>query len=177
MKKLLILALLFSAHTVLAQDYCKQIKKDITENNTNFNCETPYNEDAPPLVRAVRSYSTDPKNDFDNFNLILSIPCEFADLLTNGPNGEVEKEEVGVIIEFSDKSKIEEPSIAVTHDKKGDGSAVRVAYLPIDGDNVIDFTKKKIVKIQLAKTTANVPDDMATAMQKYMACLRDAKKI
>lgn len=177
MKRLFILMLLAAANTGFAQDYCKQIKKEVTENNTNFNYETPYNEDAPPPVRAVRSYSTDPKADFDNFNVILSIPCEFADLLTNGPNGEVEKEETGVVIEFTDKSKIEEPSIAIAHDKKGDGTAIRAAYLPVDGDNIKELTSKKIAKIHLAAATVSVTDEMAAAIQKYMACLRDTRKM
>lgn len=177
MKKLFFAIFLLSAHAGFAQDYCKQLKKEVTDNNTNYNYETPYNEDAPPPIRAVRSYSTDPKADFDNFNIILSIPCEFADLLTTGPNGDVEKTETGVVIEFTDKSKIEEPSIAVTHDNKGDGSALRVAFLPVDGDNIKDLTTKKIAKIHLATATIAVTDEMATAMQKYMACLRDTRKM
>ncbi len=176
MKKLFFIALLVAGNTVFAQDYCKQLKKEVTENNTSFTYETPYDENNPPLMRAVRSYSTDPKNDFDNFNIILTIPCEFADLLSPGPNGESEKEESGIVIEFADKSKIEE-DIAISHDKKGDGTAARIAYLPITGDSIKEFVGKKVAKIYLAKASATVPADMATAIQAYMKCLKDTHKM
>lgn len=177
MKKIILFLLLaMTGSAVWAQDYCKQIKKEVTENNTNYAYETPYKEDSLPPVRAVRSYSTNPEADFDNFNVILAIPCEFSDLLVKGANGETEKEESGIVVEFDDKSKLEE-DITVTHEKKGDGTAMRIAYLPVNGDNIKDFTAKKIVRIHLATAVLAVPDSQAIAMQKYMTCLKDVHKM
>ncbi len=177
MKKMFIIALLALGNSVFAQDYCKQIKKEVTDNNTSFTYESPYKADSLPAIRAVRAYSTNPEAEFDNFNLIMAIPCEFSDLLEKGTSGETEKEETGIVIEFDDKSKLEDEGISISHDKKGDGTANRIAYYPITPDNVKDITTKKVVKIHLGGGVITVTPEMATAIQKYVTCLRDVKKM
>lgn len=176
MKNLLILALLIAGNTAFAQDYCKQVKKEVTENNTSFNYESPYKEDSLPLIRVVRNYSTNPEADFDNFSLIFAIPCEFSDLLVAGAGGETEKEEQGVVIEFDDKTKLED-DITVTHNKKGDGTAMRVLYYPVNGDNIKQLTTKKIISFKLATAQSAVSAELATAIQKYVTCIRDVRKM
>lgn len=177
MKKLLIPALLFISSGAMAQDYCKQIKKEVTENNTSFTYETPWNEDTPPVLRATRSYSTNPDNEFDNFSLIFYIPCEFADLLTKTAAGEAEKEEKKVVVEFEDKTKYTDEHLMITHEKKENGSAARVAYLVMTPSNIKTFTDKKITKVHLATAEAPVAADVATAIAKYLGCLRDLRKV
>lgn len=174
---MLIPALLFLTTSAFAQDYCKQIKKEIGDNNTSFTYETPWNEDTPPALRAVRSYSTSTESEFDNFSLVLYIPCEFADLLTKTATGEAEKEEKKVVIEFEDKTKFTDEHLMVSHEKKDNGSAARVAYVAMTPSNIKNFTSKKIVKIHLATAEAPVAADMATAIGKYLACLADLKKV
>lgn len=176
MKNILILALLIAGNTCFAQDYCKLVKKEVTENNTSFNYESPYKEDSMPLIRVVRNYSTNPEAEFDNFSIIFSIPCEFSDLLVAGAGGETEKEETGVVIEFDDKTKLED-DITVTHNKKGDGTASRVLYYPVTADNVKQLTTKKIVSFHLATAKSAVTADLATAIQKYVTCIKDVKKM
>ena len=162
---------------VSAQDICKQIKKDITDNNTSFSYETPYSEDNMPTMRAIRNYSTNSESEFDNFNLILSIPCEFSDLLTTTSEGDREKEEMGVVIHFEDKSTIKEDSIQITHDKRGDGTAFRIAYVQITEQNVKAFTTKKIVKFTLATAHQEVVGDLSNTIQQYLVCLKNVKKM
>jgi hypothetical protein len=178
MKKVILLAMLFCGNTLFAQDYCKQIKKEVTDNNQSFNYETPYSEDAPPAIRAVRNYSTNSDIEFDNFNLIFFIPCEFGDFLVKGADGsETEKDETGLMIEFDDKSKVKADTIMVTHDRRESGSAARIAYFPITKENLAAFTTKKITKFSLAKGEATVAADMATGIQQYLLCLKAVRKM
>ena len=177
MKKIIVFALLAFSTSSFAQDYCKQIKKEVTDNNRSFSYETPYDENKPPAIRAVRSYSTVEDNEFDNFSLVLTIPCEFSDLLAKtADGGEAEMEESKIVIEFDDKSKITDDTTMVTHDKKGDGSALRVAYFTVTPQNIKVLTTKKIAKFHLAKADQVVTDEMAVAIQKYLLCLNDVKK-
>ncbi len=177
MKRIIIPVLLIMANVAFAQDYCKKIKKEVTENNTSFSYETPYNEDSLPTIRALRNYSTNSDNEFDNFSLVFAIPCEFADLLgKNASGGEAEKEETKVVIEFDDKTKIVDDTTMITHDKKGDGSAIRIAFFPVTPQNIKALTSKKITKIHLATAEQAVTAEMALAIQQYLICLRDVKK-
>ena len=176
MRKFIILAALLSANIAFGQDYCKQIKKEVTDNNTSFSYESPYTEDSPPLIRAMRSYSTNPDAEYDNFNLVFTIPCEFSDLIVKTDGVESEKEELKIIIEFDDKTKIVDDTTQVTHEKKGDGSALRIAYYPITAENIKKLTTKKIVKFHLATAEATVPPEMAVAIEQYLICMKEVKK-
>ncbi len=178
MKNLFIIAALLCFNSAFAQDYCKQIKKEVTENNTSFSYETPYIEDNPPAIRAVRNYSTSTENEFDNFNIVLYLPCDFGDLLAKNADGmESEKQEKTVVLEFDDKTRITDDTTMVTHDKKSDGSAARVAYFNVTAQNIKTLTTKKIVKVHLATASQAIAPEVATAMQAYLACLRDVKKM
>jgi hypothetical protein len=177
MKKILIPAFLLFTSGTFAQDFCKQIKKEVGDNNTSFTYETPWSEDAPPAVRAMRSYSTSTESEFDNFSLVFYIPCEFGDLLTKTATGEAEKEELKVVVEFEDKTKYTDEHLIITHEKKENGTAARLAYLVMTPTNIKTFTTKKIAKFHLATAEAPVGGEMATAITKYLACLRDLKTV
>ncbi len=178
MKKVLLLSAIFWGNLAFAQDYCKQIKKEVTENNTSFSYESPYSEDAPPAVRVMRNYSTNSDLEFDNFNLIFFIPCEFGDFLVKGADGnESEKEETGIVIEFDDKTKIKNDTIMVTHDRRESGSAARIVFFAVSKENIATLTTKKIAKIYLAKAEATVPVETATALQQYVGCLKAVRKL
>lgn len=172
----LFLALILSV-TAQAQDYCKQIKKEVTEGNTNFSYTTQYDHEKPPCARVERNFSTDPENSFDNFYLVLITECSFSDLLDKKDGGEAEREETKVVIEFDDKSKIVDDTIKLVHDySAGDGSALRVAYFPITEDHLKELTAKKITKIYLAVSERTVPVDIALPLQQYIKCMSEVKK-
>ena len=177
MKLAITLAFLALANVSFAQDPCKDIKKEVTENNTTFLFESPYDVDAPPVARVKRSYCTNPDYEYDNFNLVLSIPCEFNDLLGKDKDGnDVEMDEKKVIIEFDDKSKISNDTLTIEHEKKdADGSYMRVAYVAITPSLMKSLTTKKIVKFQLAKANEEVPADVAASIQQYVGCLSNVR--
>ncbi|NCX95808.1 MAG: hypothetical protein EBX41_05245 [Chitinophagia bacterium] len=162
---------------VYGQDYCKQIKKEVTDNNTSFSYETPFKEDSMPPVRAVRIYSTNPDAEFDNFTLIFTLPCEYAELLEKKDGAESEKEESGIVITFEDKSKITDETLAITHDKRGSGYAARSATLTIGTDNIKDLSTKKIAKVKLSTAEISISPAMSNAMLQYINCLKNVKKL
>jgi len=160
-----------------AQDYCKQIIKEVSDENTLFSFTTPYDEKNTPCLRAERHYSTDPADGLDNFFLVMEAPCKFEDILKKTDSSEGEKEETKIIIEFDDHSKIMDDTIKIVHDNSaGDGTAKRIAYYPVNQENIKALTTKKIIKITLAVGEKEVTDDIATPMQHYLQCMWDAKK-
>ena len=176
MKIVFTLALLALGFTGFAQDPCKDIKKEVTEENTNFVFESPFDADNPPPVRVKRSYSTNPDFEYDNFSVVFSIPCEFSELLGKDKDGnEAEKEEMKIVIEFDDKSKITDDTLKIAHETKSDGSYMRVAYFPVTPKNMKTLTGKKIVKFQLVTASEEVPADVATAVQQYIVCMSTVK--
>lgn len=178
MKYVLFLLVFGFANAATAQDYCKLVKKEVTDNNTSYSYESPYKEDSLPTLRVSRNYSTNPEYEFDNFSLTMTIPCEFQDLLVKGANGsESEREETKVVITFQDNSKLEDESLQIMHDKKGDGSAMRSAVFPITAEHIKDLTTKKIVKIQLATATQNVPESLAVPIMQYIICMKNVRKL
>ncbi|NDC42412.1 MAG: hypothetical protein EBZ77_12835, partial [Chitinophagia bacterium] len=84
---------------------------------------------------------------------------------------------MGLLITFDDKSTIKEDSTPITHDKRGDGSAMRSAFLPITESNIGKLTTKKIVKFSLAGNNKEVPADLAATIQQYLVCLKNVKKM
>lgn len=175
MKYLLTLLLLSGAPALWAQDYCKQVKKEVTENNTSFSFESPYNEDDLPAARVVRNYSTNTESEFDNFNVIFTIPCEYSTLI--GSNN-TEIEESKVIIEFDDKTQFKDDAMPVTHERKeGTTMAYRVAVVTLLAENIKDFTSKKVAKIKLATADRTLTAAEATALQQYIICVNNAKKL
>ena len=176
MKFIFVITLMATFGMANAQDYCKLIKKEVID-NTTYNYESPYKEDSVPVMRVMRNYSTNADYEYDNFNLIVQIPCEFADLIgKTADGGEAEKEETKMIIEFEDKTKLTDDTLQVTHVKSDDGSAARVAYYPLTPQNIKTLTAKKIAKVYLASASATVPADIAAAIPQYILCLTKVKK-
>jgi len=177
MKMLYTLVFASLASAASAQDYCKDIKKEITDNNTNFSFESPYSEDTPPLARVARSYSTNPEFQYDNFNIIFSIPCEFGDLLGKDKDGnEVEMEETKIVVEFDDNSRLTDDTIKIVHQSGGDGAYARVGYFPVTPQNLKSFSGHKITKFHLAKVSSDLPADQAQALEQYVKCIADERK-
>ncbi len=176
--KLIYLALMFafiqSAH---AQDYCKQIKKEVSEDKTVYDYASPFDPVDPPAIRVTRSYSTNGEFSYDNFIAIFQIPCGLDSVnIKNDDGSQTEKEEYKIVIEFEDKSKITDDTLKVMHDYTEDRSqALRIVYYPLTNNTLRDFTTKKITRFSLAGHETTVPSDIASAFMQYVICIKAVK--
>jgi hypothetical protein len=177
MKGMSLFFLLAFTQTADAQDYCKRIKTEISDDKTMYDYSSPYDPLKVPAVRVNRKYSTDSDIGFDNFSVIFQIPATLDDIYTKSADGgQVEKEEKKLVIEFDDKSKLTDEDIPVSHDITDDRmQAIRQLYYPLTDANVKELSSKKIVKFSLAGIEQNVPADSATAIQHYVQCMKAMK--
>ncbi len=177
---LLLLATVF-VQCANGQDFCKQIKKEMSEDTFQRNYFSPYNEKKLPSVRVTRSLDNNPENDgYDNFFLILRVVGGPVDALyTKGANGKaVEKTEKNMVVEFSDKSVLVSDTVAINHDITDDkAEAIRTIFFPINKATIKDFTTKKIVKFSLAGYERTFSADSANAVMHYIQCMHAAAKL
>ncbi len=159
-------------------DPCSLIKKDISEDKTTFDFQSPYDVHEPHPVRITRNYSTNPEYSFDNFYVVVEILGDLDNVYTINSKGEhIEKDESKVVIEFADKSKIVDDTIKINHDVSEDKSqSLRYAYYPVTESNFKDFATKQIAKITLAGYEQVVPVDSTNSFQKYLECIKAVKK-
>ena len=159
-------------------DPCSLIKKDISEDKTTFDFQSPFDAHEPHPVRITRNYSTNPEYSFDNFFVVLELLGDIDNTyMTNSKGEHVEKDESKVVIEFADKSKIVDDTMKINHDVSEDKSqSVRYVYFPVTETNYKDFATKQIVKISLAGYEQAVPVDSTNSFQKYLECIKAVKK-
>lgn len=177
MKAICIFCLFVCSYSSYAQDYCKRIKTEISDDKTMHDYSSPYDPLKIPSVRVNRKFSTDPDIGFDNFSIIFQIPASIDDLYTKGADGaQAEKEEKGVVIEFDDKTKLTEETLTVSHDFTDDRmQAVRSVYYPLTDETVKELATKKITKFRLAGVEQVMIPDSAAAIQHYIQCMKAMK--
>ena len=177
MKAIYLLLALAFVQTANAQDFCKLIKKEVSEDNTVFDFTSPFDPSEVPAVRVARSYNTNPDYPSDNFHLIFYIIGDLESIYAKTAGGEqIEKEEKTLIVEFDDKTKIVDDSIKIDHDHTDDKTqTVRYAYYPITDERLKDFTTRRITKFSLAGYEQTVPADSANAIMHYVQCMKAAK--
>ena len=103
MKIVLLMCMLVFVQNANGQDFCKQIKKEMSEDTFSRNFFSPFNEKKLPAVRVTRSIDTNPENDgYDNFYVIFRVIGGPVDeLYTKVPNGKaVEKTEKNFFVEL-----------------------------------------------------------------------------
>ncbi len=159
-------------------DPCSLIKKDISEDKTTFDFQSPYDVHEPHPLRITRNYSTNPEYSFDNFYVVIELLGDIDNAyMTNSKGEHVEKDESKVVIEFADKSKIVDDTMKINHDVSEDKSqSVRYVYYPVTESNYKDFATKQIVKISLAGYEQVVSVDSTNSFQKYLECIKAVKK-
>jgi len=181
MRIVLLLLTFVIAQNTYGQDFCKQIKKEVSEDTFMRNYFSPYSEKKLPSVRVVRSIDTNPENDgYDNFFVILRVTGGGVDLLyTKGADGKaVEKTEKNLVIEFDDRSKIVSDTVAINHDITDDkAEVIRTIFFPINKATIKDFTSKKIAKFSLQGYEQTFRADSANAVMHYIQCMQAAAKM
>jgi len=177
MRVMLLLVALTCLQTVYAQDYCKRIKKEVSEDKTAFDYTSPYDQNEKPSLTVKRSYNINSDEPFDNFILQFRIVGPLDDIYTKTADGnQVEKEEKILTVEFDDKTKFIDDTIQVDHDISDDRIfAIRYLNFPLSDETLKDFTSKKIVKFTLAGYSQTVTIDSATSIQHYIQCMKAVK--
>lgn len=160
-----------------AQDYCKQIKKDVSPDKKLIDLTSPSDESEVTTLRVSRNINLDPDYEADNFVLILQVEGDLDNIYTKTTEGEqIEKDEKKVIIEFEDKSTVVDDTIKVSHDFTNDRmQSIRFVYLPLTDANLKDLTTKKITKITLAGYDKAIQPENAKAIMNYIKCIKAAK--
>jgi len=161
-----------------AQDFCKQIKKEVSDNKLLFDYSSPFTQEHTPAVRVKRSISIDPESPFDNYMVIFQTHCGLDDIYNKtADGGQTEKTERKLVITFDDNTKIVDDTTDISHDFSEDKTeAMRNLYLPLtEGSIVNELSSKKIVKFSLAGQERLFPADSANAVMQYMKCIKAAK--
>jgi hypothetical protein len=161
-----------------AQDYCKDIKKEVSADKRSYEYASPYNAEEVTPLHVTRTIVLDADYPSDNFYLIFKITGDLDNIYTKNAGGEqVEKEEKKLVVEFDDKTQIVDDTVVVSHDFTDDKQqAIRYVYYPLTSTTAGDFSTKKIVKFSLAGNEKAVAPEAATAIEHYVKCIKDDKQ-
>jgi hypothetical protein len=177
MKAIYLLLVLACAQAASAQDYCKLIKKEVSDDKSTFDFSSPFDPAEIPALRVTRSYNNNPDYPSDNFFIIFYTVGNLESIYEKSATGEqLEKQEKRLVVEFDDKTTFIDDSIKIIHDRTVDMlEAIRYIYLPVTDNNLKDFTTKKIAKFSLAGFEQTVPADSANAIMHYVQCIKAVK--
>ncbi|MCD6012000.1 MAG: hypothetical protein K0Q79_1862 [Flavipsychrobacter sp.] len=177
MRYLLLLLAIATISPAIAQDYCKQVVKDVSPDNKIFDYSSPADPEEPTVIKVSRSINVDPDYESDNFIMIFQIAGDLDNIYTKNAEGEqVEKEEWKLAITFDDNSIIAEDTLKISHDFTNDKlQAIRQVYYTLTENSIRELSTKKIKKFSLAGYEKVVTPEYATAMMNYVACIKKAK--
>lgn len=175
MKGLYLVFLLALAPNVKGQDFCKQVKKEMSDDKTQVDYTSPSSPLAPITVK--RMINTNPEWAVDNFTVVFQMVSPLESIYSQGADGsQKEKIESKLVVEFDDNTKFVDDTIAITHDLTDDRTmAIRNLYYPITDASVKDFTTKKIRKFYLAGNERAITADTANAVMHYFQCIKEGK--
>ncbi len=178
MKSLFALLLVAITSTTYGQDFCKQIKKEVSEDKMTYDYTSPFDQYERNAIKVTRSYNNDIENGYDNFIITFQYFAGLDDIYIKNDKGEqIEKKEKSLIIEFEDKSTIKDDTIVVLHDFSDDkAESKRFVYFPVTDENITQLTTKKIVKYTIAGFQQNAPADPQNALMQYIKCMKAVKK-
>jgi len=170
MKVFYTMALLALSGNVLAQDYCKQVKKEVSENKVQTDWFVPFKESNVPPVRVKRSLSKDEDYPYDNFTAVFYAVCPLDAVYD--PASQSNRAEKSLSIFFEDGSKIVDDTVEVNHDVTEDRTeATRYVFYPLTPEQVGTFTTKKISKFIIAGQERLLPPDSALMVMEYAKCM------
>jgi hypothetical protein len=176
MKGLYLLFLVALAPSVHAQDFCKKVKKEVSEDKTQVEYTSPAPAHLAPIT-VKRVINTNPEWAIDNFTVIFEMASPIESIYTQAPDGsQKEKAESKLVVEFDDHTKFVDDTVVITHDFTDDRTmAIRNIFYPVTEASVNYFTTKKIVKFSLAGNERIIPADSANAIMHYFQCIKEGK--
>jgi hypothetical protein len=177
MKVVYTLAICALGFNASAQDFCKQVRKEISDDKTQTDYSSPTAASGVTPIVVRRSINTNPEFQNDNFTVFFQVPGTIESLyVPTSDGGQREKDEKKIIIEFEDNTKFTDDTLQVNHDFTEDRTvAIRNLYMPVAGDAAKHFSSKKITKFSLAGFERTVPADTANAIMHYFQCIHDKK--
>jgi hypothetical protein len=160
-----------------AQDYCKAIKKEVSENKVLTEYFSPFKQDSIPAVRIKRSISTDEDYPYDTYTVIFQTYCGLDDIYDKKDGSQTEKPEKKLVITLDDNSTIIDDTTDVIHDFTPDRTeAIRSLYFVVPESVVNELGTKKIVKFTLAGQEKIVPPNVSNSFMQYANCIKTARK-
>ena len=177
MKVIYTLAICALGFNASAQDFCKQVHKEISDDKTQTDYSSPKAASGVTPVIITRSINTNPEFPGDNFTAFFQVPGSIESLYnTTSDGGQKEKDEKKIVIVFDDNSQYVDDTLQVNHDFTEDRiTAIRGLYMPVEGAAAKQFSTKKITKFSLAGYERTVPADSANAIMQYFQCIKDRK--
>lgn len=177
MKMIYMLLLAAMSTSANAQDFCKLIKKEVSDNKVQSDYASPFSQENVPPLRVKRSVSTDAEYPFDTYTMIFMTHCGLDDIYNKSADGgQTEKAEKKLVVTFEDNSRITDDTTEITHDFSEDRTeAMRIMYLQLSDAQVNDFSTKKVIKFTLAGQERLFPADSANALMQYVKCMKTAK--
>src|SRR4051812_15422015 len=117
MKFVYILAICALAQNASAQDYCKQVMKDVSSDKKQTDYSTPGSTQSITPVIIRRTINTDPEFANDNFTVFFQVPSTIESIYTvTSDGGQKEKNEKKIVIEFDDNTRYVDDTLQVNHD-------------------------------------------------------------
>lgn len=178
MKYLLLLLASAMLSPAIAQDYCKQVVKDVSPDKKILDYSSPSDAEEVTVIKVSRSINVDPDYEADNFFMIFQIVGDLDNIYTKSPEGEqTEKEEWKLAIIFDDNSTITEDTLKISHDFTSDKlQAIRQVYYTLNENSIRELSTKKIKKFSLAGYEKALTPGYAIAIMNYVACIKKAKQ-
>ncbi len=177
MKLLFTLLGLAIAQLAAGQDFCKLVKKEVSDNKITTDYFSPFKYNETPAIRVKRSISKDEEYPYDNFVAMFNVSCPLEAIYnkTEG-GGQDEKKEKSLTIVFEDNSKIVDDTVEISHDFTDDRTeATRYVFYTLTPSEIEDFSSKKITKFIIAGQERLYPADSANAIMQFSKCMKTAK--
>lgn len=172
-----VLGLLFvlALNDAAAQDYCDQVKTEVSPDKKTHDYTSPFNPQSDAFIFVSRTISNDPSHPLDSFYLYFSLTGDRKSVYTKNAKGNwIEKKERQLVITFTDGSQIHDDKIIINHEFTADSLGVnRYVLFPLTRQNINKFTTWKISKYSLAGHSMGVGMDIASMIHGYIKCMND----
>ncbi len=177
MKGFLFLLAISVASLANAQDYCKQIKKDMSPDKKLVDYASPADAQEITSIKVTRSLNLDPDYESDLFLMTFQLVGDLEGIYSKSPDGvQEEKDEWKLLVEFEDKSKWVDDTIKLSHDVTSDKmQAVRIVFLNLTEPSIKEFSTKRITRYTLAGYEKTVTPEYGNAIMHYVQCMKGMK--